>query len=322
MKKKSEVGSWKLEAGSWKTETGNPEVRSMKLYLPITVYCLLITYFFSSCIPKPLDIKIDPPKPKLVVSSQIVPGTIMFVALTKSFSALSTTAHKDSLSNNYVDSIVTNNAFVTVTHSGKIDTLHMLVPGIYASLDTLIDNYGTYTLYAKDPARNLEVRATTTLLPQVLFDTIIPKVDKGPKDTIVGVDFTFTDLPGVDNYYVVSYFLKRSGGSSNIDINNYFNRGSNQLTAMDIFSDKTFTQPSFTYSRKFEGLVKATDTVAVVLSNISKGYYEFLTAYQRAGGWFNQLSGEPINYPTNVEGGYGYFNAYYNDYRIFYLKDY
>ena len=90
---------------------------------------------------------------------------------------------------------------------------------------------------------------------------------------------------------------------------------------MDIFSDKTFDKPNFTYSRKFEG-VKATDTVALVLSNISKGYYEFLTAYQRAGGWFNQLSGEPINYPTNIEGGFGYFNAYYPDYRIFYLKDY
>lgn len=329
---KTEVGSQEKGIGSRKSGVGRPVFAMALAGSQKTGICfrktsflipsafILLTSYFISCMPKPIDIKIDTPKPKLVVASQIVPGSIMVVALTRSFSALSQTAHADS-GNNYMDSIVTKNAFVTVTHNGKTDTLLMVVPGIYASLNTLQENYGTYTLYAKDTEQNLEAKATTTLLPAVKFDTIIPKVDKTAKDTVVSVEYTFTDLPGVDNYYVVSYFLKRSGGSSSIDINNYFNRGSNQLNAMDIFSDKTFDKPKFTFNRKFEG-IKATDTVALVLANISKGYYEFLTAYQRAGGWFNQLSGEPINYPTNVEGGFGYFNTYYPDYRIYYLKDY
>jgi hypothetical protein len=309
----------------FKQETGDRKqevefFRSLKKLI-FSFFIFHLIFLIPSCIPKPLDIKVDAPKPKLVVSSQIIPGKVMLVALTKSFSALSQTAQNSSKGNNYVDSIVTNNAFVTVSYNGKTDTLFMIVPGIYASTNTLLDNYGVYTLYAKDITNGLEARATTTLLPAVTFDTIIPKVDKGPKDTVVSVEYTFTDVPGIPNYYVVSYFLKKSSGSSTIDINNYFNRGSNQLTAMDIFSDKTFDKPEFTFSRKFEG-VKATDTVAVVISNITKGYYEFLTAYQRAGGWFNQLSGEPINYPTNIEGGFGYFNAYYSDYRFFYLSNY
>lgn len=287
----------------------------------VTLFIIaLLPFYFFSCIPKPIDIKIDAPKPKLVVSSQVIPGFTMIVALTKSFSALSQTAHSNT-SNNYIDSIVTKNAFITINHSGVTDTLFMLMPGVYASTDTLIDNYGVYNLYAKDWASGLEVRATTTLLPPVKFDTIIPSVEKG-NDTLVGVKYTFTDIPGIENYYVVSYFVKQASKSGTIDVNNYFNRGSNQLSGLDIFSDKTFGDgTAFTFSRTFSG-IKATDTAAVVISNISKGYYEFLSAYQRAGGWFNQLSGEPINYPTNIEGGYGYFNAYYSDYRIVYLKDY
>ncbi len=296
-----------------------PKVVSLIGLLPIV--CFLLSILFNSCIPKPIDIKVDPPKPKLVVSSQIIPGQIMVVALTRSFSALSSAAHADS-SNSYLDSIVTKNALVTVSYNGQTDTLPMLIPGLYLSINTLQQNYGTYKLYAKDYEGGLEASATTTLLPAVKFDTIIPKVEKGAKDTIVKVAYTFTDLPGVENYYVVSYFLKRAGGSG-VDVNNFFNRGSNQLSAIDLFSDKTFDNPSFTFTRDFIGVgIKPTDTVALVLSNISKGYYEFLSTYKRAGDWFNQLSGEPINYPTNVEGGYGYFNANYADYRIYYLKDY
>jgi hypothetical protein len=45
----------------------------------------------------------------------------------------------------------------------------------------------------------------------------------------------------------------------------------------------------------------------VALSNIPKGYYEYLAAYKRSGNLLSQLTGEPVNLPTNVQGGYGYF---------------
>lgn len=296
------------------------EGKFQALPLSILFIALGLALSFSSCIPKPIDIDIVPPKPRLVVSSQIVPNKTMFVALTRSFSALSQTAHTSS-GVNYVDSIVTKNALVTVSYNGKKDTLYMLVPGIYASTNTLLDNYGEYTLYAKDYTSGLEATAKTTLLPAVKFDTIIPTVTKTQKDTVVGLTYTFTDIVGVENYYVVSYFLKKTSSKASIDINSYFSRGSNQLKDIDLLSDKTFEGPIHTFTRNLPG-VGATDTLAVVISNISKGYYDFLSTYKRAGDWFNQLTGEPINYPSNVIGGYGYFNAYFSDYKIFYLKDY
>ncbi|MGL4598052.1 MAG: DUF4249 family protein, partial [Bacteroidia bacterium] len=124
-----------------------------------------------------------------------------------------------------------------------------------------------------------------------------------------------------ENYYVVNYYRK-SQGDSTFDINSYFQRGQNQLNSFDLLSDVDFdANNNLVKNRELSG-IGYNDTIAVTISNISKGYYEFLSAFKRSGSFVNQLSGEPINYPTNVENGYGYFIAHYPSISFFELVDY
>ena len=285
------------------------------------LFTLTIGSMLFGCRPKPIDINIDPHKPKLVVAAQIFPGNIMLVGLTMSFSALSNSTHTDTVSGNFLSNILVKDAFVTVSYSNKTDTLFMLVPGIYASTSILQQDYGFYTLYARDPATGEEVTASSTLLPKVSFDTIYPVVIKTASDTSVSIKYGFTDRPNEDNWFVVNYYLK-TNNESTFNLSNYFNQGSSKLLKdFDLLSDKTFEAGKYSAETLLYG-IKATDTIAVSISNVSETYFQFLTARKRSGGFVNTLAGEPINYPTNVKNGYGYFNTHYPDYRIFDLNNY
>lgn len=284
----------------------------------VKTFIFFVLISFTFCTPKPIDINLKPFEQKLVVASQIIPGKIMIVSLTRSFSALSSATQNDTVPKNFLDSLLVKNALVTVSYSGKTDTLFMATPGVYYSLNTLQNSYDVYTLYVKDRETGQEVTAVTTLLPQVKFDTITPVIIKNPSDTTVKIKYAFTDPPGVSNWYVVNYY-KKVTDTSGIDIGNYFVKG-NQNVFFELFSDKTFEKSTF--ERELELPVSRKDTIAVIVSNISEGYFQFLTAFKRTASFVNQLTGEPINYPSNVNGGYGYFTAHYPDVRYFYLKDY
>ena len=292
-----------------------------KLFIPFMMAATCIC--FVACTPKPIDIDVAPAKPKLVVASQIIPNKIIIVALSKSFSALSnpTNNGNDSVSQNFLDSILVEHAFVTVSYMNTTDTLFKIASGIYASVNTLQYDHGTYTLYAKDSVTGEEIHASSVLLPLVPFDTVYPVIDKTTIDSLVSVKFEFTDNPNEKNWYVINYILKKQSGT-NFDINSYFSVGSNKiLTEFRLLSDQTFENSKYSGQNKLQG-VNPTDTLAVTISNISEGYYQFLTAYKRTGNIFNQITGEPINYPSNVINGYGYFNTHYPSVHIFDLKNY
>jgi hypothetical protein len=59
------------------------------------------------------------------------------------------------------------------------------------------------------------------------------------------------------------------------------------------------------------------DTIAVSLSNISQDYYDFMEKRIDNRFSFIEYLSEPVNYPSNVVGGKGYFNLYVPDIRIF-----
>jgi hypothetical protein len=63
------------------------------------------------------------------------------------------------------------------------------------------------------------------------------------------------------------------------------------------------------------------DTVAVYLSNIREEYYNFIKLRVDNRFSFVEFLGEPINYPTNVEGGKGFFNLYLPDIRLYRLEE-
>jgi hypothetical protein len=284
---------------------------------------LILASVLFGCVPKPIDIDVKAADPKLVLASQVIPNQIMIVSLTRSFSALEGQGIQDddSLNNDFLDKILVENAIVTVTYFGVVDTLYMISPGVYGSINTLQYNYGTYTLYAKDPQTGEEINATTLLIPQVQFDTIYPQVIKNPGDTVIKVNYTFHDDPSAENYYVVNY-IRKSNSTSPLDINQVFSQGSNGIIKeFELLDDNSFTNSIYSVSKELEE-ASPHDSIAVMLSHISKGYFEYLNAFKKSGAIINQLTGEPINYPTNVNNGYGYFNAYYPSTRIFDLNNY
>lgn len=284
---------------------------------------LSVVILITACTPKPLDIKVKPAQPKLVISSRVIPNKIILVSVTRSFSALENKENTDSLSQNFMDKILVKNAFVTVSYFGKTDTLFKISDGLYGSLNTLLVTSGTYNLYAKDNDTGLEVSSGATMLPYYQFDSIQPKKIINPGDTVCKVYYELSDDPSSENYYVVNYVRKlNSGNSGPIDINQFFANGSSSFeTYFDLLSDESFSNGKYKNDKILE-TVRPKDSIAVMVSNISRGYYEFLSAYKRAGNLFNTLTGEPINYPTNVNGGYGYFNAHYPQIKYFDMKNY
>jgi hypothetical protein len=120
---------------------------------------------------------------------------------------------------------------------------------------------------------------------------------------------------------VISYYTQTTD-TNGLNLNRFFNSGTGQLEDFDLISDKTFENNLYIHTKKLKSEIQPSDTIAVTLSNISEGYFKFLTAYRKSGSLFNQITGEPIDYPTNVVNGYGYFNTYYPDVRVFDLSVY
>lgn len=288
----------------------------MELFFLIPV-CIL-----SACLPKPIDLELPLHQARLVVASQIVPEKEMVVALTYSFSPLSRPTDNDTVVQEFLDKVVVKNGFVTVSYLGQTDTLLPVEPGVYSSNLKLKYDYGTYSLNVTDDSTKLQIAASSVMLPRIFFDTVYPAVKRGAADSSVQIHYAVRDTPGIDNWYVISYFSKsKLNEGASLDIYEYFNKGSNKLNQIELLTDKMFVDGKYADSRTLLN-VSTYDTIAVVLSNISKGYFEFLTAYQKSGNVLNQITGEPINFPTNIANGYGYFNTHNPDARIFMLKFY
>ncbi len=60
----------------------------------------------------------------------------------------------------------------------------------------------------------------------------------------------------------------------------------------------------------------AGDSIAVVMASVNEDYYEFLKI-RNDRFRFSDFSSEPFNYPSNVKGGYGFFNLHAQDIRVF-----
>jgi len=144
----------------------------MKAVIPLIA--LFALTLLPSCEPQPIPIALADPPVKLVVASQIIPDRTMLVSLTRTFGTLEGTAQLDSLTEEFLDQILVQDAVVTVSYQDKTDTLRMVSPGIYASANTLQTDFGSYTLYAHDPLTGETVTATSVMQPEVRFVRVVP----------------------------------------------------------------------------------------------------------------------------------------------------
>lgn len=271
----------------------------------------IISLLFYSCLPDPLEVEGVPTiKPQIVVSSQILTDQSLVVLLTKSFGALD--ASDDSDPQALLNQIAINDALVTITGPQGTDTLNFIDTGVYGGLTNLLEGGKSYTLQVKSPTMG-EVKASTLVKPQVRFDQIETGLFfNGFDDTLAQVTHQFQDLPG-KNYYMLNVQRFRQ---QNLEEQLLNPRAFIRLLTDEAFDGKMYSETFRVFPTDFsEG-----DTVAVYLSNISEEYYRFIKLREDNRFSFVEFLGEPINYPSNVEGGKGFFNLYLPDIRVFRLS--
>lgn len=270
-------------------------------------------FLIVSCRPENIDIEVTPLNPKLVVFSHLIPDNAMIIAVTKSFSALESS---DSLD---IEDLLVSGAQVSVsTDEGKID-LFEFSPGLYTSLSTPNTLGKIYDLLVIKDSDT--ITATSTMLQRVNFSEITPVVTKAATDTTVYLDVKIVDNPLEKNWYAINVYQKEESlPSGTIDPVNFFENGSNSLASTTLISDAEFAG-TYEKSILIEN-VAADDSVVVTLSNISETYYNYLTLRGKSGSFFQSLNLEPVNYPTNVVNGYGFFNTHAPDIRFFNLGEF
>jgi hypothetical protein len=271
----------------------------------------IIPLLFYSCLPDPLEVEGVPTiKPQIVVSSQILTDQSLVVLLTKSFGALD--ASDDSDPQALLNQIAINDALVTITGPQGTDTLNFIDTGFYGGLTSALEGGKSYTLQVKSPTMG-EVSASTVVRPQVRFDQIEAELFfNGFDDTLAQVTHQFQDLPG-KNYYMLNVQRFRQ---QNLEEQLLNPRAFIRLLTDAAFDGKMYSETFRVFPTDFsEG-----DTVAVYLSNISEEYYRFIKLREDNRFSFVEFLGEPINYPSNVAGGKGFFNLYLPDIRLFRLS--
>ena len=272
-----------------------------------------LCYSAFACLPDPLEVRNIPiAKPEIVVNTQIVPDGSLVVFLTKTFGALD--ASDDSDPFDLIRAISVDDALVILEGPASVDTLLLLANGIYGGINLSLLPGDDYTLQVNSASLG-SVEATTTVSPQVYFESLsVERHFNGFDDTLVQVSYVIED-PAVKNQYMIN--VQRFSFREDI---------SAQLLEPHVYT-KLIDDTEYDGSVIADTL-RATprdyapgDTVAVFLSNIHQSYYDFmkLRLDNRVG--FVEFVSEPVNYPSNVTGGRGFFNLHIPDIRLFILEE-
>jgi len=282
----------------------------MKGYTIIVILLGMLVMLFA-CIPDPLEVKGVPEvKPQIVVSSQIIPDESLVVLLTRTFSALD--ADENSDPEVLLSQIAVNDALVIITGPSGTDTLQSLDNGIYGGVFIPFVEGDEYQLYIRSKSLG-EATATTTVKPQVTFDDIEAELYlNGFGDTLAQITYTLNDPVGTNWYMLNVQEVEREDFEDNLLNPRAFTR----LVEDEDFDGSDFSEMFRVFPRDYA----PGDTIAVSLSNISDEYFAFMKLRQDNRFNLVEYLGEPVNYPSNVTGGKGFFNLYIPDVRTFVLQ--
>ena len=283
----------------------------MKKLTKIFLMVVLISTMVTACIPDPLDVDgIPTVKPQIVVSTQIIPDQSLVVLLTKSFSALD--ADSDSDPAVLLGEIAVTDARVTLTGPDNTYELLPVTLGFYGGIIIPFEPGEEYTLHVSSPTLG-EVYATTVVKPQIAFQNIKATLYYNDfADTMAQITHRIVDPPGKNWYMLNVQEVERVDLIENVINPRAFTRLLDDAAFENTAYEETF--------RVFPRDYQPGDTIAVSISNISEEYYRFMELRQDNRFSLVEFLGEPINYPTNVVGGKGFFNLYIPDIRTFVLE--
>lgn len=248
-------------------------------------------------------------EPKIVVSSQMGPGQTVLILLTRSIGALD--ANDNSNPEALLEQVAINDALVFIKGPIGQDTLSPLGSGLYGGVLTMMLPGLMYTLVVKSPSLGT-VQATTTVQQQVRFADVDAGLYISGRDTLAQVNYSINDPKG-KNWYVLN--------GQHLSSRNLTDRLLNPRITTTLVDDAGFegqikADQFKVFAREFE----PGDTLAVFLASVPKDYYDYLKIRMDTRFGVADFIAEPINYPSNVEGGLGFFNLYLPDIRVFILE--
>lgn len=287
------------------------------IFIPLAFFAAII---FFACRPEPLIITLPEEPQQVVVFSQLIPGQVITVLLTKTISSLAFSEEEgDSLTSDFVDNLLVDSAEVTITFEGETEELVQLAPGVYASINTP-QRAGVEYLLEITTREGVKLTSRSTMLERVGFQNVTPIIKRTAEDTLVTLEYDFIDPPG-DNWYMINYYRRARVDTTTFDLNNILSAQTGIATRTILLTDKIFdnNNPSDLIDMPD---VSPTDSIVVTISNINEQYHQFLDLRRRSGNFLTTLTKEPISYPTNIEGGLGFFNTHFPDVKVFDLNDY
>lgn len=276
------------------------------------VVAIAIMVVAASCIPDPLELDNVPKlQQKIVVSSQLVPGQVVAVRLTRSLGALE--ANDSSDPEQLLDEIVIQDAFVEVRRNGEETAypLEYLGNGLYGTSSIPLEEGMRYTLFVNSATAG-SVTATATVKRSVKFARVDAVIAITGRDTLAQVTYDVVDQPGTNWYMITGQRITKSSLERGII---------NPRVTTKFLNEQDFTdgRKSDTFKVLFDEVQRG-DTISVALANIDKDYYDFMKLREDTRFSLAAALGEPINYPTNVEGGLGFFNLFVPDVHMIILK--
>ena len=272
----------------------------------------LVSTLFVSCLPEPLEVKNIPKiKPEIVVATQLIPDNTLVVLLTKTFGALD--ASKDSDPEVLIEQISVNDALVTVKGPDGVYELTRLDQGVYGGIFIPFREGETYELHVNSASLG-EVHATTTVRSEVKFDSIMADLYlNGYGDTLAQITYSIQDAAEKNWYMINVQEVEQEDAVRNLI---------NPRAYTVLLDDETFNGEMFYDTfRVFPRDYSPGDSIAVTLSNISEEYYKFMKIRVDNRYSFVEFLSEPVNYPSNVVGGKGFFNLYIPDVRFFVFEE-
>jgi len=308
------------------------------------IFIIFILLKLSACFPDPLKIDLPVYEPKLVVSSQFASDSGVYLTLSRSFSALIDNYLPEKINIDFINKVFSSNALVLIKYNGIIDTLLNVAPGIYSNPDIPVFDYTIYELFIYDTLLESTITSYTTVLPEVIFDTVYPEFIVNTYDTTARMHYSFTDLSGY-NYYMVNYYKEHNDSAFqslfNFDPNDpLFEPLLDSLGYTDLFNlllrlssigndveSTVLINEDDINADSYSGYIDfydicTDDTLYLTIGNISEAYYNYLDYREKSGSLYSQILGEPINMPTNIDSGYGLFTGHRQYYKPVYLSEY
>ena len=280
----------------------------------------LIIPCFVACRPKPIDIEVPQAPPAITISSIAFDEHTVFVSAGYSINScvgLNDTAASDSRTKSGIPrEMLVSGGLVTITEEGTLpDTLTEISTGLYASRKLHLKQGVQYTLMVKDLTKNVAATAQTIFFAKPAVDNAEQKIEMEGADTITKLHLQMSNVAQGDKYFVTY--------STTAQVHNSLSTAIDKLPTIYNFSPKTLElltgedvvngKLDKTISMK----VNANDTLVVQVARIDNAYYQYLSAYKRSGFLINQLTGEPINLPTNITTGFGFFSLCQSDKMVF-----